>query len=223
MLKAVTNEYWLNRWKRNETGWHQTEPEPALVHWFSGRKRARIFVPLCGKSLDLKWLLEQGHEVIGCELSENACETFLKENDIEFQVTRYPKFNAYLGPSITIYNGDIFDLSSTEIGKIDALYDRAALIALPPSTRQKYATHLSDRILTPEIHPSFEWLQIILSRTPCDSSGPPYSVGPDEIESLYGNSFQIELRGRWVVEFPAPPGTMTEELVFKLKVRRHDD
>lgn len=212
----MTNEYWIGRWKRNETGWHQTEPEPALVQWFSERKRARIFVPLCGKSLDLKWLLDQGHDVIGCELSEDASEAFFQENDIQFKVERTTNFNIYRGPSITLYNGDFFELSSNEIGKIDALYDRAALIALSPSIRKRYAAHLQNNILNSEMNASFEWLQIILSRTPSDSSGPPYSIGPKEIESLYGNAFHIELRSRSVVELPAPPGTITEEIVFKL-------
>ncbi len=216
----MTNEYWLNRWRKNETGWHQTEEEPALINWFSGRPKARVFVPLCGKSLDLRWLMNQGHEVVGCELSQEACEAFLKENDLDFTVSHFPKFNVYEGQSFRILNGDIFDLDSRAIGEIDAIYDRAALIALDPITRKRYSAHLMNQILPSPPGPSLEWLQIILTRSPSDPSGPPYSVAYDEVQALYGGVFHIALLSCERIEMIGPTGTFTEESVLLLKPNR---
>ena len=102
--------YWLGRWARGETRWHQTEAEPALAAWFTGRPRKRVFVPLCGKSLDLIWLLGEGHEVTGCELSSTACDAFFKENQLPYTTTQTEGFTVYRGSSICLlYTSDAAD------------------------------------------------------------------------------------------------------------------
>jgi thiopurine S-methyltransferase len=213
----LSNEYWLNRWRNGQTGWHQTEVEPALIQWFSGRPKARIFVPLCGKSLDLKWLMDEGHEVVGCELSREACEGFLKENALDFTVSQSGKFTVYRGPSLTLFNGDIFDLVSETVGKIDAIYDRAALIALSANERAKYSNHLMNQVLPATLSPTFEWLQIILTRSPTDLSGPPFSVTFEEVRSLYGGTFKVALVSREKIEMTESAESTTEECVYLLR------
>ena len=53
-----------------------------------GKDDISFLLPLCGKSLDLVYLYEQGYQVIGCECSELACEQFFSENKIPFVKTQ---------------------------------------------------------------------------------------------------------------------------------------
>jgi thiopurine S-methyltransferase len=221
--KNQDRNYWIGRWQRGETGWQQSEVEPALVKWFSNRMKKRIFVPLCGKSLDLKWLADQGHEVVGCELSLDACEAFFREHSILPRVTEKGKFQVFQGGSITIYGGDFFDLTADETGKLDAVYDRAALIALPNDLRKRYTEHML-KILSPSISGSiavkeFEFLQLVLVRTPTDNIGPPYSVTLNEVEQLYGKVFHPQLIAACEdVDAAAPPGSRVQECSVLLTI-----
>ena len=217
-LKTRMNrDYWLGRWERGETGWHQTGTEPALVHWFGHRSRKRIFVPLCGKSLDLKWLLDQGHDVIGCELSTEAVNAFFNENGIEFESSKEGKFAVYRAHSITIYNGDVFDLEASHLGRLDAVYDRAALIALGPELRARYSRHLLKILAPSREHAEFEFLQVVLERSPPDRSGPPFSIPAAEVTQAYGEAFRIEPTSREAVEARGPAESRTEECVYLLQ------
>lgn len=183
-------QYWQNRWKNEETGWHQTEVEPALIEYFSNLAPGRVLVPLCGKSLDLAWLASKGHEVIGVELSALACEAFFEEQGLAFEKPGIGAFQIYRSKKIAIFQGDFFELTADLVagvfGPISAVYDRAALIALPRETREKYAKHLQ-AIVQPR-----EFLQIAIEWPQGVDSGPPFSVSQAEIELLYGTRYRIE-------------------------------
>jgi thiopurine S-methyltransferase len=214
----MESEFWKNRWKKNETGWHQKEAEPALVQFFSSlTQRGRVLVPLCGKSLDMLWLATHGYEVVGVELSDLACTAFFHENQISFTQSRKGNFNLFQGGGISIWNGDFFELSSDQLGKLDAVYDRAALIALPPEMRKKYAKHLGDLIQKSASQADFQFLQITLHRTPHQDGGPPFSVTPGEIESLYGEKLNIRLISREAVDLGDDSPTQVEESVYQLQ------
>ncbi|MBC7692223.1 MAG: thiopurine S-methyltransferase, partial [Methylotenera sp.] len=135
----MKKDFWLKRWAQSEIGWHQTEVEPALIQWASGRRPGRILVPFCGKSLDLIWLKSQGHEVIGVELSELALKKFFSENAIASAQSSEGRFTVHRADGLTLFNGDFFDLTPEQLGSVDAVYDRAALIAQPPEMRNRYA------------------------------------------------------------------------------------
>ncbi len=162
-----------------------------MVSYFSGLAPTRVFVPLCGKSLDLIWLRDQGHEVLGAELSEDACRAFFEENRIAFQESLEGRFKVFRADRLTIYNGDVFELDPARLGRIGAVYDRAALIALPSAVRARYAAQILRLIGEPGWSEDFRFLQIVLERTPQDEDGPPYSVQRDEVERLYGSEFAI--------------------------------
>ena len=54
-------EYWLQRWQQGDIGFDQQEPNSNLVAFFPTlalNLGARVFVPLCGKSIDVQWLLQ---------------------------------------------------------------------------------------------------------------------------------------------------------------------
>lgn len=188
-----------------------------MTDYFSSLAPARVFVPLCGKSLDLKWLLEHGHEVIGVELSELACREFYREHSIPFRESQCGRFTVFRGERITVLNGDFFELEPSSLlqfgGQIGAVYDRAALIAMPPDIRARYARHMIQLLQGAGRDENFRFLQIVLERTPHDEKGPPFSVCLSEIESLYGAYFKIRALSREQLE------EATSECVYELYPR----
>jgi thiopurine S-methyltransferase len=155
---------------------------------FSKLEPTTVLVPLCGKSLDLLWLASRGHHVIGVELSEVGVRSFFSESGIlpsESPGEGFKVFDStWQSGRITIYQGDFFAMSAGLLGSIGAVYDRAALIALPAEMRRSYTTHL--RSLVAQCgRPSFKQLQIVLERTPNDTQGPPFSVSGGEVAELY--------------------------------------
>jgi thiopurine S-methyltransferase len=202
----MNNDYWRERWHKGQIGFHQADVETFLAAHFGRLGLARgstVFVPLCGKSLDLLWLAEQGHQVVGVEVSALACEAFFSENRIAVSepVTegRFRVHRAKDRP-ITIYEGDFFELQSSQVGSIDALYDRASLIALPRDVRQRYVQHLKTALLAPHTR----GLLITVAYDQSTFPGPPHSVPPEEVEALWQDRFRIELAGRGEESSPIP-------------------
>lgn len=214
----MEKSYWINRWQRGETAFHQTEVEPALIAHFSSLAPTTVLVPLCGKTLDLKWLASRGHQVYGIELSEMACTAFFDENQIAYNKTQIGKIPAYQGGNVTLVNGDFFAFDPNSIPEIGALYDRAALIALPPDVRVRYSQRITEILeRTRAKNPRF--LQIVLERKPHDVKGPPFSVKPEEIQNLYGKNFEIEPVSREEIKEMATENSMTEECVYLLSLK----
>jgi thiopurine S-methyltransferase len=212
----MEQKFWLNRWEIGKLGWHQDEPEPALVAWAKNLKPAsRIFVPLCGKSLDLKWLAEQGHEVIGSELSTLACEQFFQEQALTPTISKQGEFSVFKSGRVTIWNGDYFQLNPEALGKFDAVYDRAALIAMPPEMRPHYSAQLLS-LMKASTTAHFQWLQLILIRTPEDQEGPPFSISKAELFQTYDPYFKLELQSEENVDARGPEGSTKTEVVYLL-------
>jgi thiopurine S-methyltransferase len=216
-MSQLDRNYWLGRWARGETGWHQTEPEPRLIEHFAALPTTRVLVPLCGRSLDLGYLASRGHDVIGVEWSELACRAFFDEAGRAPSVTREGSFTVFREGGVTIYQGDFFEFTPALAGKLGAIYDRAALIALPPELRPRYAKHLSG-FAHSAAPGNFRVLQIVLQRTPTDPGGPPFSVTPEELETLYGKEFVIEALSRERIEMGEDP-RLTEECVYRFSKR----
>lgn len=167
------HEDWLARWDSGNIGFHRRDVHPALLrHWLP--RGGSVLVPLCGKSLDLRWLAERGHTVIGVELAERAIRDFFAEQRLAFDRREgaLPAFVARDLP-ITLMCGDYF---SFEGPPCDALYDRAALVALPPDRRAAYAAH-TDRLL----RPSAFRLVVTLEYEQSLVAGPPFSVPESEV------------------------------------------
>ena len=182
-------DFWHNRWENNLTGFHLNEVNPNLkANWsvLNLKSDSRIFVPLCGKSLDLIWLAEQGHQVIGCELSELAVEAFFSENKLTVERSQIGDLELWQSDQISIFCGDIFNLTPELVGKIDAVFDRASLIALPPAMRQDYAAKMS------ELTQSAPKLLITLEYDQSKMDGPPFSVLESEVKALYEAKYQVK-------------------------------
>lgn len=179
----MDHQFWHDKWKANQIGFHEDAFHPQLCrHWDSlgVDNSAAVFVPLCGKSRDMVWLRERGFEVVGVELSEIAAQAFFDENSVTVKCDQLGSFKRYRGGGYTLLCGDVFDLTTEILGPITAIYDRAALIALPLETRRTYVEHL--RTLCP---PQTLGLLITLSYPPRSISPPPYLVSPAEVDANY--------------------------------------
>jgi thiopurine S-methyltransferase len=184
--------FWRNKWQRNEIGFHEPRANPLLVAHFPSLSLAagsRVFVPLCGKTLDIQWLLSRGHQVAGAELSELAVEQLFTALGLTPSVTPIGALTRYRAPGIDIFHGDIFDLSANDLGGVDAVYDRAALIALPETLRSRYARYL-ERLTNRAIH-----LTICLNYEQRLLAGPPFSVDGAEVARLYQPAYDVKLLG----------------------------
>ena len=179
-------EPWLERWQEGRIGWHEADGNASLKkHWrATGRT---VLVPMCGKSVDLRWIAAQGNRVVGVELSDIAVESFFAEQDLAFRVSEdgLPRYDA-IDVDITIYCGDLFDLTSI---RCDAHYDRGALIALPAAQRSVYASHVGS-LLTNDA----DQLVITLDYDEEIAKGPPFSVGDEELLEYWPGLDCVEQR-----------------------------
>lgn len=146
-----------------------------------------MFVPLCGKTLDIGWLLSNGYGVAGAELSEIAVQQLFAELGVEAAVSEADGMRRYGKENIDVFVGDIFRLSAGMLGEVDAVYDRAALVALPEQVRPRYAAHLAEITNNaPQLLVCYEYDQTLMY-------GPPFSVGQEEVKQHYGDDYDLEL------------------------------
>lgn len=213
----MESSFWLERWVNNQIGWHEREFNPLLTKHFALLQLppgARVFVPLCGKTRDIAWLLQQGYRVAGSELSELAVQQLFDELGVAPTVTPAGKLRRYAAEGLEIFTGDIFDLDARQLGTVDSIYDRAALVALPPDMRARYASHLI--ALTqgaPQLLITFDYDQNLMP-------GPPHAVPAAELWLHYAAHYRLEL-----LAAPAVPGGLkgeapAHEMVWLLQPRK---
>ena len=179
----MDRSFWLERWADDQIGFHRTDFNPLLVKYWSElgvTQGSSVLVPLCGKSQDMRYLESLGHQVLGVEFSEKAVRAYFEESDESFQVSVGFYLSCYSGEHTRIYQGDFFDVHVPDILGIRGVYDRGALIALPPETRVKYVDHLL-RIIPEHAH----ILLITLEYDQSKVAGPPFSVPTSEVASLF--------------------------------------
>ncbi|PWB35938.1 thiopurine S-methyltransferase [Pseudomonas sp. SDI] len=190
--------FWHSRWKHNQIGFHQLQVNADLQRFWPVLEvpvGARVLVPLCGKSLDLLWLAGQGLQVLGVELSEQAVEDFFREHDLVPQVEQCPAFKVYRCAGIEIRCGDFFALSAADAQGCTAVYDRAALIALPPPLRERYARHLE--MLLPV---GSTGLLITMDYDQTKLDGPPFAVIDAEVQRLFAAWQPAELASHDILQ-----------------------
>jgi thiopurine S-methyltransferase len=183
-------DFWLDRWRHNAIGFHESQANPLLVTHRASLSLAagsRIFVPLCGKTLDIHWLLSRGHQVAGAELSEIAVQQLFASLGVTPAATTIGQITRYSAPGIDIFQGDIFAVSRSDLGPVHAVYDRAALIALPDSMRTRYARHME------RLTERARQLIICLNYEQRLLAGPPFSVDGAEVARLYQPAYDLRL------------------------------
>ena len=211
----MEHSFWHNKWQNNEIAFHEPQGNALLVKYssvlLSTAKTPTIFVPLCGKTKDIGWLLSQGCNVIGAELSEVATQQLFEELDVKPMVEKISTGLRYSVEGLTVFVGDIFALSSSDIGKIDGVYDRAALVALPHAIRINYGAHIVEITQrAPQLIISFDYDQEKLP-------GPPFSVDDNAVNALYGKHYQITLLERSELAGGLKRKVDADNLVFSLK------
>jgi thiopurine S-methyltransferase len=178
---AVMHEDWLARWRDGRIAFHEGRPNALLVHHLARLAgRRRVLVPLCGKAEDLAYLAAHGHEVIGVELAAQAVREFFEAHGLAPSVAERGPFVEYRAGAITLLAGDMFAATPALLGPIDALYDRAALIALSEDVRPRYVQQI--RALVPAGAPG---LVITLEYHQERMAGPPFAVLEPELRALY--------------------------------------
>jgi thiopurine S-methyltransferase len=183
-------EFWHERWRAGQIGFHQSAVDRYLSRYWPELGLAsdcRVFVPLCGKSLDLLWLLERGHGVAGVELSAVALESFCMEHGIPAKRRMIDGFDVYESVNLQLYRGDFFALTPELLGPVAAVYDRAALISWRPELRAAYVDHA-----TAMTSPGTKTLLVTLEYAQAQMKGPPFSVVADDVECLYARNHAIQ-------------------------------
>jgi len=186
----MDTDFWLQRWKQGQTGFHQSRVMPLLQkHWpgLGLPAGSRVLVPLAGKTLDVAWLAEQGHAVLAVELSPIAVGQFFEEHALKPEIRSTPVGTLYRAGPIEFLCGDIFGLDAGTLSGCAGCYDRAALIALPPALRERYARHVYGQLPA-----GCRTLLLTLDYPQAEMDGPPFSVPESEIQTLYGDRWRIE-------------------------------
>lgn len=220
----MDSDFWHQRWQCDELGWHREDTHPLLERYWPELDvdpAATVLVPLCGKSRDLVWLADRGHSVVGVELSAIGTAAFFSENGLVPLIVEDPPFRRYRSGPIEILCGDFFDLTPRHLPAVGAVYDRGALVALPPDLRERYVAQVL--ALLPA---GWKGLAITFDYRQQDMAGPPFAVDAGEIARYYGATHRIErlavldalaenprLRERGLAQM--------DELVFALHPRDH--
>ena len=186
--------YWQSRWQRGETGWHRDGVMPLLQKYWPAidpAPGARVAVPLCGKTLDMPWLAAQGHGVLGIEVAAEGIAAFFAEQGLDDDTLDTPAGRLHRAGAIDILQADVFEVDAATLAGCRHVYDRAALIALPPELRRRYADTF------------YAWLPsgcrgllITLEYPQHEKAGPPFSVGEDEVHALFSPGWDATLLER---------------------------
>ncbi|WP_214660469.1 thiopurine S-methyltransferase [sulfur-oxidizing endosymbiont of Gigantopelta aegis] len=196
----MQHSFWHQRWQEQRIGFHLDTINPYLSEYWPKlgiAKKSRVFVPLCGKSHDLHFFHEQGLRVLGNELSTLAVQDFYTERQLnasktiissENNISEQPELSLWESDEVDILCGDFFALKKDYLTDISAVYDRAALVALPTEMREKYVQKMLE--ILPE---KVSMLLLTLDYDETEKQGPPFSVPEEEVHRLYGADFSIEL------------------------------
>jgi thiopurine S-methyltransferase len=190
MELMMDSRFWHKRWENNEIAFHEGKANSLLVKHFnelSLAKGRRIFVPLCGKTIDISWLLSNGYRVAGAELSHTAIEQLFMELGVQPDISTVGEVEQWSASHLDIFIGDIFALSNKMLGPVDAVYDRAALVAFTEDMRSRYAAHLTEiTSQAPQLLICYDYDQRLVE-------GPPFSVPSEEVKRQYGAYYDITL------------------------------
>jgi len=187
----MDHSFWLERWRTKDIGFHQPTFDPAIDKYWShvgAAPGSRVFVPLCGKSLDMVWLADHGYGVVGSELSEQAVDEFFAERGLVPDVRREGAFAVKSAGPYEIWCGDFFALPPSAVAGVGAVYDRAALVALPADMQHSYAEKLNALL------PAAPILLITIDYDQRQMPGPPFATPPKVIDELFSDRYRrVEL------------------------------
>ena len=183
-------KFWHEQWELNQIGFHQNIIHPFLREFWPvlDVSVGQVFVPLCGKSLDMVWLHDRGYQIMGVELSPLAVADFFKKQGLSVAISSAEGFQWYESEGFQLLSGDFFELQSKHLEKVAAVYDRAALVAMPPTMQARYVEHLLQTLphRPPILLITFEYLE-------AEIQGPPFPVSEQRVNELFGDAYSIEM------------------------------
>jgi len=177
-------DFWLDKWNAGQIGFHADAPNAYLQKWWDTLDLpdgAHVLVPLAGKSLDLEWLAAKRLRVTAVELSPLAVAEVVERTGAK---PLKSIANTWRDHDLTIIQGDFFEVSG--IGVVDAVWDRAARIALPPALRERYDAALR------RLAPTAKRLMVTLDYAPGGVDRPPFSMSADTIRKELSD-YRLEL------------------------------
>lgn len=183
-------DHWHLRWQQGRTGFHTGEPNPWLERFYPElglNSGDTVLLPLCGKAVDLVWLAQHKHNVLGVELSEIALQHFFEEQQLAAVRSQQPPFTQWESGPITLLEGDFFDLAPQQTVDCRAVFDRAALVALPAEMRQRYVAHLATLLSS-----GTTILLVTTDYPQQEKIPPPFAVSDTEVQQLYRDAFEVE-------------------------------
>lgn len=185
----MEKEFWHKRWHDNQIGFHLPQPHALLSQYIQTLdlpKSSTVLVPLCGKTVDIGFLLQHGYSVIGIELSEVAVKALFNALKFTPTITQQGALKCYQSEQLTVYVGDIFDLNADLLESVDWIYDRAALVALPLPMREQYAKHIMGLSnCAPQLLVTIEYDQQLLK-------GPPFAINQEMVSQHYQQAYALQ-------------------------------
>ncbi|GFN97348.1 thiopurine s-methyltransferase [Plakobranchus ocellatus] len=197
---------WKRMWEFDEIDFHNEQVHQTLIEYLDRLgpcgKPANIFVPLCGKSLDVKWLADQGVQTVGLDGVHKALEQFYTEHGLDWEETNVPalggagKLLSSKDGRLKLYCGDITDFTVEVGGCFDAVWDRAAVVALNREDVERYVQIMKGLVRpggcilleSEEFEASdFDGITDVLLKLP-----PPHAMFEDEIRRLYEPEFTVK-------------------------------
>ena len=192
----MEHQFWNERWSANRIGFHQPTGHPRLPSLLDAFKGGRVLVPLAGKTIDVVTLHERGYDVVAIEFVETAVRAFAEEHpDLGLKPVDGPMGLEMVGPRLRFIAGDFFRVDAEMAGQFDLVYDRAALVALPPVDRERYVSHVRSLIA-----PTGQVLLFTFEYNQAEMSGPPFSVPAPVVESLYAGANILDRDSHDVIE-----------------------
>ncbi|KAL4629845.1 thiopurine S-methyltransferase [Arapaima gigas] len=188
---------WENRWQEGKISFHRPHVNKMLKSnidvFMGGRKEVRFLFPLCGKAVDMKWLADMGHSVVGVEVSEKGIKQFFEEHNLTYTEESVPaipggKLFKSSDGRISLYHCNFYDFSSSVAGQFGGIWDRGALVAINPCDRQRYAT-----LIVSLMNKDCRYLLDTLVYNPELFEGPPFFLSDEDIRNLFGNDCDIQL------------------------------
>ncbi|XP_071835510.1 probable thiopurine S-methyltransferase isoform X1 [Apostichopus japonicus] len=192
----ISTDEWVNIWKKGKTKFHKKDVHSIIKTYLprliEGKKNPTFLLPLCGKSVDMKWLLDQGLNVSGCEIAEEGVEQFFQENNIDFTVESLGgkiEGKLYKGKKlpVTIYVCDFFELPSVTSCRYDCVWDRGSLAAINTKDRSRYCN-----VMKKLLKADGRWLLDVFELDHVKFAGPPFNQDTEELRQLIGIQYDFE-------------------------------
>lgn len=209
-------EFWHDKWRNNQIGFHEGRANGLLTGHFGKltlAPDAHVFLPLCGKAHDLDWLLAQGCRVTGIELNRPAIEEAVTRLGLDPQIRQVGDLTVFCAGEVTFFAGDFFNLTADMLGPVDAVYDRAALVALPEGMRRDYAAHLM------ALTGSAPQLLIALDYDQSQTDGPPFAVDEAEVRRHYDEHYDLTRVASVPIDGPLAKRCSGDEVAWLLETR----